>query len=424
MRSRDLLLVLATSVVWSVWSFLLHERSLLNHSARLPADDALDAPIAAAAAASRVISVSGSSTTDPEGDGGGFNVADDEHAHTIAHDGVETILIIATVPYKSDHVMALWTHLECVTGGIDRVVVAAPDTAWSREIVGTIASRFEELSRGNAAYSFGIETAFFTNNRYDVGLWCDGLGLHLGFDGANFPPDGGKNATRNGSAAQRAIFLINDSTAALRPYDGLTSRIVGAARRKQLNDTTPGSDIKVISLNGNLVQPQGWDIKSYWVESVYRGLAPEGVATFYKHSCTPDAARACVGKTDNAKKQCIVSRYEMSLARSYAASEVDAMYPTYLPKEWDASSWEASGGRIGPTDQWIRGRRYFRYLRDVHDFPFRKIKWPERGQGAPPTSERCLKLMGGAPQFENLPYPSAEDFKAFQQAMLESEASL
>ena len=71
------------------------------------------------------------------------------------------------------------------------------------------------------------------------------------------------------------------------------------------------------------------------MESVYRGLTPGGISTFYQHSCTPKAERACVGKTGNGKKRCIVYRYEMSLAREFdifGLHSVDAMYPTYKPE--------------------------------------------------------------------------------------------
>lgn len=56
----------------------------------------------------------------------------------------------------------------------------------------------------------------------------------------------------------------------------------------------------------------------------------------------------------------------------------------------------------------------------MHDFPFRKLKWPRRGQAPPPKSQ-CLNNQ---PQFDNLPFPSTETFEAFQEEMLKSESSL
>ena len=85
---------------------------------------------------------------------------------------IETVLIIATVPYSANHVMALWTQLECVTDGIDRVLISAPDTTWSKEIIAHVIKLFTQLSNST---TFRLEAAFHLNNRYDVGLWCDGI---------------------------------------------------------------------------------------------------------------------------------------------------------------------------------------------------------------------------------------------------------
>jgi hypothetical protein len=60
---------------------------------------------------------------------------------------IETVLLIASVPYTSDQVMTLWTHLECITAGIDRVLISAPDTDWSREIIGSVIQKFNQLLR-------------------------------------------------------------------------------------------------------------------------------------------------------------------------------------------------------------------------------------------------------------------------------------
>lgn len=293
---------------------------------------------------------------------------DDTTNHIGATADLETILIIATVPYTAEHVMALWTHLECVTSGIDRVLISAPDTDWSKEIVSSVISQFKELQRSSLMGAnsdtaersdeatnnnmINIEAAYYTNNRYDVGLWCDMIGLHLGFDGQHFPT-GNTSVANGGGARRRAIFLTNDSSVAIRRYESLINKIVVSAQMEQQqekmgnNNETQQHNVKLVSLNGNLVAPNT-DTKNYWVESVYRGLTPNAIPTFYQHSCVPEAARACKGLTGNGKKRCIVNRYEMSLADSFHHLEVDAMYPTYLPAEWDASAWEADGGIIGP----------------------------------------------------------------------------
>jgi hypothetical protein len=44
-----------------------------------------------------------------------------------ANANIETVFIIAAVPYPEDY-MAVWMQLECVTSGIDQVIICAPDT--------------------------------------------------------------------------------------------------------------------------------------------------------------------------------------------------------------------------------------------------------------------------------------------------------
>lgn len=173
---------------------------------------------------------------------------------------IETILIVATAPYDTDHAMALWTHLECVIDGIDRVVISAPNTTWSRAIVSLIIEHFQQQllnqqqsSSGNNATpttktTVNIEAAYFTNNRYDVGLWCDGLSLHLGFNGDQFS---GSNDT---TTRPRAIYLINDSSVALRKYNGLTERIVSESKM-EASEQQNNNTVKLVSLNGHLVIP-------------------------------------------------------------------------------------------------------------------------------------------------------------------------
>jgi len=400
-KASDLLLVGIVSTAWSI-SLLRKSLTVYPHSHPQFFDQPIDDPY------DNALLRTASNHTKPPNNS--TNAGDTE-------DIIETVLIIATAPYKADHVIALWTHLECITSGIDKVLISAPDTPWSREIILALVEKFNQLLRESNNTTLDIDTSFHTNNRYDVGLWCDGLGLHLGFDGHHFPD---RDAA---GAPPRAIFLINDSTIALRQYTSLTDRIVKSSRMEQLQNqknetpTTPvnNNNAKLVSLNGNLIEPG--QTKNYWVESVYRGFTPRAISTFYQHSCTAAAGRACVGKIGNDKKKCIVNRYEKSLADAFLPSEVDAIYPSYMPKEWE------NFGQIGSMDQWIGGRNYFRYLYEAHDFPFRKVKWPGKGAPAPPKSQ-CIKLLYFDSWFHQLPYPSGEVFKAYQEAMLKSESTL
>jgi len=146
---------------------------------------------------------------------------------------VNTTLIIATVPRDEDHARALWSHLECLTERIDRVLVAAPDVDWSRNIVEAIVQDFMLAAAINQRSVPIIETVYFDNNRYDVGLWCDAL--------ATVP----KN---------QATFLVNDSAFSRINFNNLTERVVRATKQEHIGQLTNVSSStmspKLLSLNG------------------------------------------------------------------------------------------------------------------------------------------------------------------------------
>jgi hypothetical protein len=53
------------------------------------------------------------------------------------HLGRLKVMIIATVPRDEKHAVALWTELECLTGGMDLIILSAPD--WSSNLTEHIA---------------------------------------------------------------------------------------------------------------------------------------------------------------------------------------------------------------------------------------------------------------------------------------------
>ena len=235
---------------------------------------------------------------------------------------IETILIIATVPYDFQHAMGVWSHLECMTDGIDRVIISAPDAQWSRDVVTSLIDNFH-FRNGNAT-TFTIEVAYYVNNRYDAGLWCDALTHRLGYDGTNFL----HNGTVLTNVKPRAIYLINDSSVSLIKYDAITQRVLMHTRRELQNKKTGISEeedvdtLRLISLNGILKIP---NIRSkYYVESVYRGLTPIGLSKFYGYSCIK-MGYWCKNMGGKHRKTCIVDHYEKGLANAYKNHEFDAM---------------------------------------------------------------------------------------------------
>lgn len=355
----------------------------------------------------------------------------------IASTPIEKILIIATVPYDVEHAMAVWTQLECLTDGIDKVIISAPDTPWCRDIVNAMIEEYKKLSgRGssNDTTSFQIEASFHTNNRYDAGLWCDALSYHLGFDGESYStiratsPNTTFARNDNATTKPRAIFLTNDSGILIRRYKEITEQILQNTRKEQQNQTTTTTKVlKAISLNGVLQDPH--NRKHYYIESVYRGFTPEGIQAFYKHSCV-NMGSHCRGTQGRQAKSCIVNRYEISLADAYDAEEIDAMFPSKLPNLWDVGNRAStflsrkSEKPMNPNELWIKGQRFYMYLFEEHGFPMRKVNKARVLHTA--GAKECVSLMNGdfGWMSKKLVYPNGAVMKQFQEDMHQSAMNM
>ena len=78
-----------------------------------------------------------------------------------------TLLVIATVPRSQRHIVALWTELECLASSVDDIVLVAPHE--QKELVDQVVKQAKEVLHRN------IQTMYFENDFYDVGLWCNAL---------------------------------------------------------------------------------------------------------------------------------------------------------------------------------------------------------------------------------------------------------
>ncbi|VEU35588.1 unnamed protein product [Pseudo-nitzschia multistriata] len=80
---------------------------------------------------------------------------------------------MAAVPRNQKHLLAVWSQLECFTIGIDHIVLAVP--SWAKEV----ARQFIRVAKASIPSLINNETSIqvehFTNDRYDVGLWCDAV---------------------------------------------------------------------------------------------------------------------------------------------------------------------------------------------------------------------------------------------------------
>jgi hypothetical protein len=142
------------------------------------------------------------------------------------------VMIIASYPNDLTHAVALWTTLECLHHGVDKVYIAAPDFAQD------LVNQFVDKVR--ASLSIDIEAHYFVNDRYDVGLWCDLMSATLGL-----PASRHKYST---------VQLINDSVFLLRPYSGIRDALVS-------NDT-----LTVASLS------EAYTAGYYWIERYVLGM--------------------------------------------------------------------------------------------------------------------------------------------------------
>mmetsp|Transcript_26624 Transcript_26624/g.48236 ORF Transcript_26624/g.48236 Transcript_26624/m.48236 type:complete len:432 (-) Transcript_26624:494-1789(-) len=358
---------------------------------------------------------------------------------------VSTAMIIATVPYNLVHAKALWSHLECLTGGIDRVLIAAPDAIWSKVIVESIKNEFVRARASNSSQFDrlpSIEVGYYRNNRYDAGLWCDGLRFGYGYDGGAGRTDdadsaaGGANATRKTDKSPvdpvaDAIYIVNDSAMSMMRYDNLTRRIVDSTRHELYspNSNSSKDHPRLVSLNGRFEDfESARPSPNYnWVESVYRGMTPKGLQSFYRHTCRAESFRSCLHVAADHRKRCIVDYFEKQLATSAydIQTEVDAMYPSFWPIKTGTFralpglniTAEYEGLPIWSGDHWIDSGGIFNYLRFEWGFPFKKVKRLKK------EVTRCNSLVGDG-FLSTLPYPDARSLAAYKKEMAESEIGL
>lgn len=209
-------------------------------------------------------------------------------------------LIIATTPRTSRNFVALWTLLECLTFGVDRVVLATSHTYYDSEIENIATEARQKLM-------LNIKVYYFINDRYDVGLWCDAISV-LQIKGV--------------------VYLLNDSVFALRVFKHMHVAVTTLLKSK----TAP----VVLAMAGSNTMGDGYD-GALWIESYYRGFSPMALQTFVNYSCSVAATKNvqhCQTKVRAKfkKKRCIVDYHEIGLSRQY---ETDTVYHLYTADEQD-----------------------------------------------------------------------------------------
>lgn len=272
------------------------------------------------------------------------------HNITASNDILQkTVLIIATVPKDRQHVTALWSELECLTTGMDTIVLSAP--LGSESILEPFA--VEAVQR----LELPLTVVYYPNDRYDVGLWCDALQQHLGYSAAATTTAHNHTTTTTSSTiAHTTVMLLNDSVYAIRPYQGLLHA---------MHITHP--DKHLIGLSYSHTSKSMRNDK-YWLESVYRGFSADGIRTFLRHSCGLSAHHRSFGGRFRApwkRKRAIVRYHEIGLVQSFADPTVTTM---------GLFSSDAPGSTT--TTTWVQNETLWRRLKDEESFPLAKVNQP------------------------------------------------
>lgn len=239
---------------------------------------------------------------------------------------IRRLMILAAAPRDVRHLYTLWTELECFTvttaqsaaaeatdGEVTLdILLAVPD--WSKGII----EPFLDVVRSTIPH-FGpsgrtkIMVRYFINDRYDVGLWCDGIESMEDHDDDHRHHKMNNRDSSNKITGFSSISdydqyaLLNDSVFALKPFTGIFD--VLTERNVSLSSTS-------YSLTGKKFF--GYGMEHYWVESIFRGFDRHGLEVFRKHSCLPpDDPAFCPNESRKRRKECIVDYFEHDLASKF-----------------------------------------------------------------------------------------------------------
>ena len=214
-------------------------------------------------------------------------------------------MIIATYPSSGLRLTAIWSQLACFTESVDRIILSAPDEEWSHRALTSFVHRMKHALP--PAILRKINLRFFTNDRYDAGLWCDALQE--------------ENIDAFSKSENTNYLLINDSIMAIRQYDGLFNFLVSE------------KDLSLVSLNYWLNNTEGED--SYWLESAARAFSSRGIQIYREKVCqnlNETIGNTCARKKSSLnRKRCVVEHTEIAVASYYNQNETRGLYPGMVP---------------------------------------------------------------------------------------------
>ena len=255
-------------------------------------------------------------------------------------------MIVATYPSSDLRLTAIWSQLVCFTASVDRIVLSAPDEEWSREAMANFTHQMKEKLPPKIYEKISLQ--FYTNDRYDAGLWCDALALEEESVGAI--------AKENTN-----YLLINDSLMAIRQFDGL------------LNSLSERDDVSLVSLNywNGTTNDGGND---YWLESVARAFSPHGIQIYSEKVCrnlNETIGTVCASMGRKKRKRCTVEYSEIAVARYYNRTNIRGLYPGMVPEHMMI---DPATGKREKSYSWAGHKRFWKNaLVEQMNFPAVKV---------------------------------------------------
>jgi len=271
------------------------------------------------------------------------------HHPTIPHKPVEhhlspqtnaSVLILAAVPRDANHLAALWTIMECFTFGFDLVLISS-----SKESQPIMEMAVQKMYDQELHHN--IQTIYTTNDRYDVGLWCDAL-EYLTLRKFKY------------------FVLLNDSVFALRRF-------------RAVLDFLQTDRYNLVGLTYSHLGG------SYWVESFFRGFSLEGIQKLRQHSCIMSPYDASY-----AYKRAIVDHHEIALTALFEPSERTGLFSADPPELYPS-------GRGWSNKTWttVQNIMYWKeILIETQRFPVGKVKMPRMVPNlTSPILNQCMEKV-------------------------------
>jgi hypothetical protein len=264
----------------------------------------------------------------------------------IINESRKALMIIAVYPSISIKYDVIWTQLECFAASFDQIIISAP-TQFKENITQFV----QEVNNLMPVVGKRIEAQFYTNDRYDAGLWCDALKAE------GYLPQkekGGNNTTEGSSQQYNRFVLINDSMLAVKKSNTFLEAL-------ELHNAS------LISLNYWGDKEQHRNSSKYWLESPLRAFSLEGVKIYVDKICSlpqiqwrrhcPHLSNTMIQDRKKRNKRCIVEKTEIDVVDHYPLDKVHGLYP----------------GFDGKFKSWSNNFTFWSMLYDNMSFPVVKV---------------------------------------------------